>query len=252
MGTVLLFHKYYILTTVLTGLLVACSEPGSSPDVSSKPASAVPPKDNTGDLFVQCGTFIDGQSDNASKNVSVLIQDGKILSVGATIEAPQGTPVIDLSDYTCLPGLIDMHTHIMEDDYTVQSDYYSHSLEYTMQKGREFTNTTLMAGFTTVRNLGVYYGGSSNLMRDEINRGDAIGPRMQVSSFYLSIPGGGGDIVTPDFPEEDIPAHLRQGIARGPDEFRAKAQAAVDGGAGVLKVLASGAVLAFGGVPGAP
>jgi imidazolonepropionase-like amidohydrolase len=140
----------------------------------------------------------------------------------------------------------------MEDDYTVQSDYYSHSLEYTMQKGREFTNTTLMAGFTTVRNLGVYYGGSSNLMRDEINRGDAIGPRMQVSSFYLSIPGGGGDIVTPDFPEEDIPAHLRQGIARGPDEFRAKAQAAVDGGAGVLKVLASGAVLAFGGVPGAP
>ena len=88
-----------------------------------------------------------------------------------------------------------MHTHIMEDDYTPERDYYSHTVGHTMAKGREFTNTTLMAGFTSVRNLGAYYGGSSILMRDEINRGDAIGPRMQVASVYLTIPGGGGDIV---------------------------------------------------------
>jgi imidazolonepropionase-like amidohydrolase len=145
-----------------------------------------------------------------------------------------------------------MHTHIMEDDYTPEIDYYGHSVEHTMKKGREFTKTTLMAGFTSVRNLGVYYGGTSILMRDEINRGEAIGPRMQVASFYLTIPGGGGDLVIPDVPEEDIPAHIRQGVAKSAQDFRAKAQAAVDSGAGVLKIIASGAVTAFGGVPGAP
>jgi imidazolonepropionase-like amidohydrolase len=241
------FHKSYILAIALAGLLTACSEP----DISLEIVSSVPYEADSGDLLVLCGTLIDGQSDKAQKNISILIQEGKILSVGADEEAPQSTPEIDLSDYTCMPGFIDMHTHIMEDDYTPERDYYSHTVEHTMAKGREFTNTTLMAGFTSVRNLGVYYGGTSLLMRDEINRGDAIGPRMQVASVYLTIPGGGGDIVIPDVPEESIPAHLRQGVARGPEDFRAKAQATIDSGAGVLKIIASGAILAFGGVPGA-
>jgi imidazolonepropionase-like amidohydrolase len=242
------FHKSYILTMAMTGMLSACSEP----DMSQEIVSSVPYKADSGDLLVKCGTIIDGQSDKAQKGISVLIQDGKILSVAADVKAPRSTAVIDLSDYTCMPGFIDMHTHIMEDDYTPALDYYIHTVEHTMAKGREFTHATLMAGFTSVRNLGVYYGGTSILMRDEINRGDAIGPRMQVASIYLTIPGGGGDIVIPGVPEDSIPSHLRQGVARGPDEFRVKAQAAVDSGAGVLKIIASGAVLAYGGVPGAP
>jgi imidazolonepropionase-like amidohydrolase len=75
---------------------------------------------------------------------------------------------------------------------------------------------------------------------------------MQTAGYYLTIPGGGGDLVIPDFDENEIPARVRMGIARGPEEFRRKAKAAVAGGADVLKVIASGAVLAFGGVPGAP
>ena len=63
---------------------------------------------------------------------------------------------------------------------------------------------------------------------------------------------GGGDLLIPGVPEADIPARLRTGVARGAAQFRAKAQAAVDGGADVLKVIASGAVLAYGGVPGEP
>ena len=233
-------HKVSFPIIVMAALLVACSEQDVSPSI----ISTVPYEADSGNLFVQCGTLIDGQSDSAQKNVSVLIQDGKISSVGSDLDASRSTPVIDLSDYTCMPGLIDMHTHIMEDDYTAESDYYGHTLEHTMAKGREFTNTTLMAGFTSVRNLGVYYGGTSIVMRDEIDRGDAIGPRMQVASVYLTIPGGGGDLVIPDFPEEDIPAHIRQGVARGAEDFRAKAQAAVDGGADVLNIISSRAILA--------
>ena len=242
------FHKSCILAITLTGLLSACSEPGMSPQI----VSSVPYEADSGDLLVQCGTLIDGQGDKTRQNISVLIQDGKILSVAADVDAPKGTPVIDLSGYTCMPGFIDMHTHIMEDDYTPESNYYGHTVEHTMTKGREFTHATLMAGFTSVRNLGVYHGGTSILMRDEIDSGATIGPRMQVASIYLTIPGGGGDIVIPGVPEESIPAHLRQGVARGPEDFRAKAQAAVDSGADVLKVIASGAILAFGGVPGSP
>ena len=75
---------------------------------------------------------------------------------------------------------------------------------------------------------------------------------MQISGFYLTVPGGGGDLVIPGRPEREIPAHVRTGVARGPDAFRGKAQLAVDGGADLLKVIASGAVLAYGGVPGEP
>jgi len=75
---------------------------------------------------------------------------------------------------------------------------------------------------------------------------------MQVAGYYLTIPGGGVDLVIPGYDEKDIPARVRMGVCRGADECRKKAQEAVDGGADVLKVIASGAVLAFGGVPGAP
>ena len=103
-----------------------------------------------------------------------------------------------------------------------------------------------------LRNVGAYNGWAGRVLRDRINSGEIDGPRMQVAGFYLTIPGGGGDLVIPGYDEEDIPARIRMGVARGPDEFRQKAQAAVDGGADVLKAIASGAVLAFGGVPGAP
>jgi len=111
---------------------------------------------------------------------------------------------------------------------------------------------TLEAGFTSVRDVGTYVAFMDKTLRDEIDFGRAIGPRMQAAGYYLTVPGGGGDLLIPGFEEKDIPDQVRRGIARGADEFRKKAQAAVDGGADVLKVIASGAVLAYGGVPGEP
>jgi imidazolonepropionase-like amidohydrolase len=108
----------------------------------------------------------------------------------------------------------------------------------------------LQAGFTSVRNLGSYIAWADRDLRDAINRGEVAGPRMQVTGFYLTIPGGGGDVLVPGVPEAEIPLHLRCGISRGAAQFRRNAERAIQGGADVLKVIASGAVLAYGGVPG--
>jgi imidazolonepropionase-like amidohydrolase len=109
-----------------------------------------------------------------------------------------------------------------------------------------------MAGFTSVRNVGTYIAWSDRDLRDAINRGAVIGPRMQICGYYLTIFHGGGDLYVPDYHEPDDNARFHAGVARGPEEFRRKAQAAIDGGADLLKVIASGAVLAYGGVPGEP
>ena len=69
-------------------------------------------------------------------------------------------------------------------------------------------------------------------------------------AYYLTIPAGGGDLVIPGHAEAEIPPQVRMGVARGPEQFRQKAEQAVAGGADLLKIIASGAVLAFGGVPG--
>ena len=204
---------------------------------------------DSGSLTIACGVLIDGVANEPRRNQTVIIVDGRFSAVNSG-----NTDVdLDLSEYTCLPGFIDTHTHIAEPVETADlSIFYRISDEELREASVVNARLTLAAGFTTVRNVGSYVGWSGRDLRDRINRGEVIGPRMQTAGYYLTIPGGGGDLVIPGFDENDIPARVRMGIARGPEEFRRKAKAAVAGGADVLKVIASGAVLAFGGVPGSP
>ncbi|MFQ6003923.1 MAG: amidohydrolase family protein [Woeseia sp.] len=235
---------------VTVAALASCTTPVELPELVTEAPYAA----DSGTLFIRCGSLIDGVGDEPGSNVSILVKDGRIKSVGMEVEAPTGVPILDLSDKTCLPGFIDMHTHILEhpEGLADLSVYFDHTLDYTLGEGRRNALITLDIGFTTVRNVGVYYGWSGRDLRDEINRGETIGPRMQIAGFYLTIPGGGGDLLVPGVEEKDIPTHVRLGVARGPAEFRQKAQDAVDGGADLLKLIASGAVLAYGGVPGSP
>ena len=209
---------------------------------------------DSGTVALRCGSLIDGSSDAASRNVTVVIVDGRITQVGAGARAPRGVPVVDLGDFTCLPGLIDMHTHLVDrpGDTADLSVFYRRTLDDQLAFGRENAIATLMAGFTSVRDVGTYVAWADRALRDEIDAGRAVGPRIQAAGFYLTIPGGGGDLVIPGHAESEIPPQVRMGVARGAAEFRRKAEEAVAGGADVLKVIASGAVLAFGGVPGDP
>ena len=204
---------------------------------------------------VFCDKMLDVENGLVRNNVMIGIDrdSGKIRSVEFNYPKTDYDEIdtLDLSDYFCLPGLIDMHTHISEDHYRQLVEYLTMTQLEQIAIGRENVEKTLLSGFTSVRDLGVYIAWTDKLLRDEINAGLTNGPRMQISGFYLTIPGGGGDIDIPGY-SGDVPVHLRQGVTQGAENFRLRAEAAVAGGADVLKMIASGAVLAFGSIPGSP
>ncbi len=225
------------------------------PAVAAQPmavVTGVPYEVDSGTIAVLCGSLIDGVAPAARGPATVVIRNGRVESVTAGSKAPQDIAVVDLSQYTCLPGLIDMHTHLTDSGHETAdlSVYYRRTPAEQGAIARESARATLQGGFTAVRDVGTYIAWVDRDLRDAINQGKAMGPRMQVAGFYLTIPAGGGDLVIPGHAEAEIPPQVRMGVARGPDEFRRKAELAVAGGADVLKIIASGAVLAFGGVPG--
>jgi len=204
---------------------------------------------------VFCGKMLDMQTGLVQNNVMINIDHGtgKIRSVEFNDAStnPNDLDTLDLSDYFCLPGLIDMHTHISEGHSRSLVEYLTMTQQDQLVIGRVNVQKTLLAGFTSVRDLGVYIAWTDKALRDEINSGLTNGPRMQISGFYLTIPGGGGDIDIPGY-SGNVPAHIRQGVTQGAENFRIRAEAAVVGGADLLKMIASGAVLAFGSLPGSP
>jgi imidazolonepropionase-like amidohydrolase len=213
---------------------------------------------DSGSIAIRCGRLIDGVAESARENVLVVVRDGRITSVqpgaGHADAVATHFPILDLRDHTCLPGLIDMHGHLTDrpEDTADLTVYFSRQAAETLRQGKENATATLLAGFTSVRNAGTYVLYADTELRDAINAGQALGPRLQVSGPYLTIPQGGGDLHVPGFREPEDNARFHAGVARGPEQFRERAQLLLDTGADLLKVIASGAVLAFGGVPGAP
>ena len=247
-------HPRAIAAILLTTIAVAGCKRSAEPAPPRVELARAPYQSGSGSLAIRCGSLIDGVADQPRHDVIVTVRGGRIVSLGAEAPKEIDLPTLDLSEYTCLPGLIDMHDHITElsEDLADMSVYLRRTPDEQAAISREQAQATLLAGFTTVRNLGVYTGWTDRDLRDAINRGEVAGPRMQVTGFYLTIPGGGGDLVVPGVAPADIPARFHAGVARGAEQFRLRAQAAIDGGADVLKVIASGAVLAYGGVPAEP
>ena len=231
-------------TVCISGVVVAllvlagCSNaprPGELASSTAPRLTHAPFAADTGSIAVHCETLIDGVSAQPAHDVTVIIRSGHIASLAGGSEHPKDIPWLDLPGHTCLPGLIDMHTHLTD----LPTD--------TADLRVYLTRTDAEAARISAANA------EDRALRDVINRGEVAGPRMQVVGFYLTIPGGGGDLLgIPGVPEGDIPARARMGVSRGPEEFARHAQLAIDGGADLLKVIASGAVLAYGGVPAAP
>ena len=201
---------------------------------------------------IRCGSVIDGISEQVLGPRTLGIQSGRIVSI---TETPSVNVVdLDLSDYTCLPGLINTHVHFdanPEDaaDYGV---YARRTQADNLALILRNAETTLHTGFTTVRHAGAWFPDTLAIAKAKIDAGEAIGPRIQSAGPYLTIPGGGGDLTFPEIPTDQIPAESQQGIASTPEQFAERAQSAITKGADFLKVIASGAVFSTGTEPGAP
>jgi len=241
---------YRSFRVILFCLLLTACQPKHEASLTGAPFDA-----DNGNIAIRCGQLIDGLSDEPRSDTTVLIRDGRIAKlIPGHLRPPDALAFLDLSDKTCLPGLIDMHTHIAlyPEDASDMTVYYRRSIEAMTTDARENATATLMAGFTTIRNVGEYFPSTIRAVQADIDAGRMAGPRIISAGPFLTIPGGGGDLVIPGHDESEIPVEVRGGVARGPDEFRKKARQALDDGADMLKVIASGAVFAFGGVPGAP
>jgi imidazolonepropionase-like amidohydrolase len=183
----------------------------------------------------------------------IRIADGKIVSV-TPWRAADGPAAVDWSGETVLPGLIDLHTHLadgaIDPNESDPAAPLKSSEARTILKGAAAAKTELRAGFTTVRDVGVYRGLTDVALRDSIAAGEIEGPRMFVAGGYITTPGGGGEIdaLAPDIP---LPESFRIGEVRNASDARDRARYLLDHGADFIKLIATGAVLALGSEPGA-
>ena len=202
---------------------------------------------------VHAGRLVDPGAARVLTDQRVRIVDGKIAAVTPWRDADGGAAV-DWSAETVLPGLIDLHTHLADGAIDVtESDPAAplkHSEADTILRGAKAASMELRSGFTTVRDVGVYRGLTDVALRDAINAGEVEGPRMFVSGGYITVPGGGGEInaLAADVP---VPEQFRMGEVRNPADARDRARYFLDHGADFIKLIATGAVLAIGGIPGA-
>jgi imidazolonepropionase-like amidohydrolase len=198
---------------------------------------------------VRAGRLIDPDSGTVLSNQIILIKDGKIQAVGKELALPADAKVIDLSDKTVLPGLIDCHTHVADgksdgEPFNVLRKTASQIALESIPNERAM----LLSGFTTVRDVGTYRALNDIALRDAIARGDVIGPRMFVAGAYITITGGAG-AMTGQAPDIQLPWDLHYGEANSPWEVRQKVRLLAHDGVDVIKMLSTGAVLTHGSNP---
>ena len=193
---------------------------------------------------VHAAHLIDGRSSAARGSSWVVISGDTIQSVQGA--APSGLEVVELGGATLLPGLIDCHTHLSSRVGLSRADRFKSSTARAAIAGVVSCRSTIMAGFTTCRDVGgvelVDVG-----LRDAIQAGEIVGPRMQVATWGLSMTGGHGD------PQNAANYHwcndLESGVADGVDEVRKKVRFSIQQGADLIKISATGGVLSPGDDP---
>jgi imidazolonepropionase-like amidohydrolase len=213
-------------------------------------ALAAPTQDSRGGVVIlRAARLIDGRGAAPISPGMVRVVGDRIEEVGSSLSIPAGATVIDLGDSTLLPGFIDLHTHL-----TGRSDvHWEDALTKTTPAeealwGAHWAEVTLMAGFTTVRDMGPSWPYTDVALRNAIEAGAVRGPRMLVAGAYVSSTGGAGDALQFS-PYVQVP--LVHNLADGPEEITKAVRTNFKNGADFIKILATGAVLSKGIPPGA-
>ncbi|MFL6443181.1 MAG: amidohydrolase family protein [Candidatus Sulfotelmatobacter sp.] len=196
-------------------------------------------------VAVHAGHLLDVKSGKMLSDQTLVIEDGKIVASGGAADAkvPADAVRIELPDATVLPGLIDAHTHLTADP---KFGYETLALSVPREAliGAKNARLTLLAGFTTVRNVGAR-DFSDVALRDAINAGDVPGPRLLVSGPPLSITGGHCDNNMLPFEYH----RTSDGVADGVAAVQHKVRENIKYGADLIKVCATGGVLSLGDNP---
>ena len=197
---------------------------------------------------IRPGRLLDVRTGELRTNQVIVVEDGKIVQVGpvSEVKASTGDTTIDLPETTLLPGLIDAHTHLTFELSSLGYQGLGISTAREALHGARNARRTLEAGFTTVRNVGARdY--ADIALRDAINDGDVIGPRIVASGPALGITGGHCDenLLPPAF-------HFQgDGVADGIEGVQHKVREVIKYGADVIKICATGGVLSKGDDPNA-
>ena len=202
------------------------------------------PRDSV--LVIKAAALVDVEHGQVLRHRQIVIRGDRIVAIlGPTAPVPRGARLLDQSHSTVLPGLIDLHTHLVGD---IQGSSPTAPLESTAAEdallGVAHARATLLAGFTTVRDVGTYRGGIDISLRNAINKGQVLGPRMAVAGPYVTRPGGGDVTGLPN--GAVAPPEFRLGVATTPAEVRARVTEILGRGADFIKVIATGAVLTVG------
>jgi imidazolonepropionase-like amidohydrolase len=241
-------NKFKAAIVSVVAIVCLCSaalaqRPGVRPD----------PPVGSGTVVLRAARLIDGNGGTPITNAAVVIVDNKITEVGpvSQVRVPANARAIDLGDVTLLPGLIDAHTHIIgrmlgdpDNDAALVKDFESFAAIAGVRNAKE----TLMAGFTSIRNVGAAGPFHDMALRKAINEGWVIGPRIQTAGHAIGIRGGHCD--ENGFRPGLLDPGIEDGIADGPDQIRAAVRYQAKYGADAIKTCATGGVLSEGDAVG--
>jgi imidazolonepropionase-like amidohydrolase len=242
--------KLILIALILLSCLCVSGLPQNPTPIGIRPE----PPEGKGVVALRAARLIDGTGAAPLKNAIIIVTNNRISVVGdsTTVRIPSGVKVIDLGDVTLLPGFIDAHTHLVgrvlgdpEGEMSSVRDYESFGAILGVLHARD----TLMAGFTSVRNVGASGPFNDMALRKAINEGWTPGPRMETAGHAIGITGGHCD-------ENGFRPGLLQlgpmdGVANGPEEIRAAVRYQIKYGADVIKTCATGGVLSEGDAVGA-
>src|SRR6266702_990568 len=205
-------------------------------------------------IVLKAARLFDGKSNALLQNAVVIVQGDKIVDAGSNLPIPSGAQVIDLGDATLSPGFMDAHTHLTADFSGNYNERRLRELDLNVSEqainATAFARATVKAGFTTVRDLGSRFVASREFvdvaLRNSINKGVIVGPRMLVATKGIGATGGHFDPTSGfrDFLFGREPDYT-DGIANGPDEIRKAVRFEVKNGADVIKAAVSGGVLSL-------
>lgn len=195
--------------------------------------------------LIHTGTLIDSTSNKVKSNMTIVVDDNTITAVEKGFIAPQSNDkLIDLSDYTLMPGFMDMHTHLSmqhNGPETYTEGFILNEADFAI-KGVIYAKRTLMAGFTTVRNLGDGYN-ETVALRNAINKGMVSGPRIYTAAKSIATTGGHADPTNGTSQSIMGDPGPKDGVINGVAEARKAVRQRYKEGADLIKITATGGVL---------